>query len=303
MNVTASIPVVLYIATACASVSEVHPGNTNAPRQTLARWDYKLRRSLVDKNKESKPGTLSYMNPNRGKTTAATDLGLSIGYVPSVAVDDRIQWEYRLGVEHHKNTAPEKTQDTTLYGAAAIAIVGDLVDDGYSWLPSLALKYKVDDELGAKSWMQSLDLAVANKSLRLGVVHDVAGVGVLFEPTFGAEYEQFTDGGALGSSGQVGRGYAAINLLVLPLYRRTVDDKSLGERIQINTSYQYWADFAESTAIDTGQDDHELFQTGLRFFLDEDLNFGIGLDFVDGENPSEGKPSQQYIQLSLLVKV
>jgi len=257
---------------------------------------------LVDKNKTDKPAQLQYTNPDEGRSTVATDVGVAVAYLPSESSSATNIWEYMLGAEHHRNTAQSKKQNTALASISALGVVA--VQDNATLFPSASLSWKEDKEKDSASWMASARLALASKQLWLGHVIPIGVTGLLFEPGLGAEYEDVIDSPAgLTANGNALRGVYWIEATFYPLY--TVDtgaDSTLGERLELVASFKQWQDLAESNFADELGDRHTLIQAGVQYFFDTDKHFGVALTFVNGENPTESKPDQEYVQLSLLVK-
>ena len=68
-------------------------------------------------------------------------------------------------------------------------------------------------------------------------------------------------------------------------------------------SYSYWIDILESSDIDTGDDTHALLELSADFYFvraegSPGWTMGIGIEFVDGEDPTKGLPDQEFTRVA-----
>lgn len=277
-----TLRLLLLLCCGCASIPGLH-----------------VTRSLTDKNVASKPAQLQVTMPKDQDRSYAVDFGL--GYTHTTSKTERRQTDLTLGAEYHRNTLADKKQDTTLVSLALEKQLGNFVPDKGTpddtvYFPTLAAKYKKDRIKGTQSIMPILSATLASKPLRIGTVNG-SSVGWIWQPTLGTEWERVYRAANNAPTGSTGRLWGSLDLDVFPLFRRS------GSQLDLALTGRIWYDASQSRALDTGRDRHYLRKATLTYFIDKDQHFGIGLDRVSGENPSEGQPNQHYTQLSLKLKL
>jgi hypothetical protein len=259
----------------------------------------KVARSLTDKNLASKPAQVQVTMPRDQHTSYAVDLG--VGYTKTIVpggTNARAQLDLTSGAEYHRNTLADKQQDTTLLSVGGDAQVGELTNGFAVWFPGVAAKFKKDRIKTTESILPTLSLTLASKPLRIGELIGIhTSVPWEWQPSVAIEEEHDTRAPAGKPRGRVDRSSEELDLNFYPLFRL------VKTRVELALTGRAWQDFAKSRSLDTGSDRHYLRKASLTYYLDEPRRFGIGIDRVSGENPSEGQPNQHYTQLTLKIAI
>lgn len=270
----------LLICTGCASL----PG-------------LRIARSLTDKNLASKPAQVQVTMPQDQHTSYAVDLGA--GYTKTIVPGGQhAQVDLTTGAEYHRNTLADKAQDTTLVVVSADTQLGELDKNFAVWFPELAGKFKKDRVKTTESILPTVSLTLASKPLHIGELIGLhTAVPWQWQPSFAVEAEHDTRAPAGKPRGRVERSSEELDLSFYPFFRL------VKTRVELALTGRAWQDFAKSHSLDTGRDRHYLRKASATYYLDEQRRFGIGVDRVSGENPTEGQPDQHYTQLSLKISI
>lgn len=254
--------------------------------------DLKVAQSLKDKNVAGKPAIVQVTIPEDEDTTYAVDAG--VGYSQTVSDSDRQQTDLTVGGEYHKNTVTDEPSDSTVVAVRFDQIWGDPATD--SFLPGYGVNFKKDKIKKTESLVPTVDFTLTSKKFGIGRVIGRDGpVGFEWQPSLGAELEQIIEAGDDKPTGRVGRGWVSLDTNLYPLWF------AIKGRLQLAASLRVWQDFAESERLDDGNDQHYLRTYSVNYFFDEEQRFGIGVDRVSGENPSEGEPEQHYTQIAFKI--
>ena len=261
----------------------------------------RIRRSRFDRNFATQPATFVYTNPEDGENSSAADLALVYEFDRPFRLLGAI-WEPSLSGEYHRNTRSGSEQDSLLVGAG---LRGSLnVGNGVSFLPRLSLDYRRDRERDTESGVLALDVPINVRDLYLGAKIDLgstdliprAGVALnhaqVFEVADGADTGDVTRGG----------GYLGFEWNLDPDPPSDDGDEEGKGSLVLTIEESVWYDLAESSALDSGTDKHDLFRAGLTAFLDEDRDFGVTLEFLRGADPTTGLEEQTYVRFGLSVR-
>jgi len=256
-------------------------------------------RSLTDKNTASKPAQLQVTAPKDADRSYAVDFGL--GYTRSWSQKDNLQTDLVYGAEYHRNTLTDKKQDSTLVTLGIDQIIGNITPDKGPkadpvWLPSFAAKFKKDRIKSTESFLPTIIVTLASKRLRIGEVIG-STPGFLWQPTAALEWERITRAANHGPTGSTARAWASLDVDIYPLFTK------LGSQLDLSLTARAWHDVHQSAVLRTGGSNQYLRKASLTYFIDKDQHFGVGVDRVSGENPSEGQPDQHYTQLTLKLKL
>lgn len=76
----------------------------------------------------------------------------------------------------------------------------------------------------------------------------------------------------------------------------------LGKRLEIALRLSHWKDISEAQGVEDGRVRHTLTSLAVNYYFDRALHWGLSLEHVDGENPTEDLADQRYTQLGLAIK-
>jgi hypothetical protein len=258
--------------------------------------DLKISQSLTDKNVASKPAHIQVTIPKDGDRTYVVDAG--VGYTRTVKVnqDKDRQTDLTFGGEYHRSTVTDDQKDSTIASVRVDQLWGDITKDDPITFPGLGINFKKDRVKKTESMVPAMDITWRSERLWIGDVIGRDGpVAFEWQPTFGTEVEFITKAEADNPTGKVGRAWGSLDANLYPAWG------AIRSRLQIAGTLRLWQDYAESERIDTGRDRHYLRKLSLNYFFDDENRFGIGVDRVSGENPSEGEPIQHYTQIAFKV--
>ncbi|HEU4400601.1 MAG TPA: hypothetical protein VFT43_00715, partial [Candidatus Polarisedimenticolia bacterium] len=117
----------------------------------------------------------------------------------------------------------------------------------------------------------------------------------LLQPTVGVEYDDITGASAGVATSSRGRVIGNLEADLYPWAGR------FDKRLILSVKYGFRLDVYESRDLNDPRDRHYLRTASLTYYLSGE-KVGVGLDRVDGENPSTGLADQEYTQFSLKVK-
>jgi len=259
--------------------------------------DLKVAQSLTDKNVAGKPARIQVTIPENGDRVYSVDAGVGYTHTVSVNLEKNRQTDLTFGGEYHRNTATDKPKDSTIVALRLDQIRGDIAEhDDPIVFPGIGINFKKDRVKGTESIVPSVDITWRSIRFRIGDVIGRDGpVGFEWQPTFGTEIEFVNKADANNPTGRIGRAWGSLDANLYPAWG------AIRSRLQLAGTLRLWQDYAKSSRIDTGRDRHYLRKLSLNYFFDEENRFGIGVDRVSGENPSEGEPEQRYTQVSFKV--
>lgn len=298
------------------SVSSKEPKFVNLSKETglcfgkdpADRYCLHLRRSVADKNAVKKPAQLQFTDAVHGDSSWSTDVGLTL----SMPVNFGSDWQFEWGgsAEYHRQTATSKEQNSLLVGLKSSLLLGDITEAPH-WGAFLdgKLQYKQDLEKNSKGMQILLDLVPVKPLgvVRFGQVMDLWSpskergkewLQLLLQPVVGFGYDGVYDAPTGKSSGDIGRFYSNIEAVLYPAGGFGLLDK----RIELFVQYSNWVLLGASNDLGSSGDTKDLFKTGARYYFDSNRNFGVSLSYLDGQNPREAKPKQEFWQAALELK-
>lgn len=264
-------------------------GVDNASALQISLKDrFKLRQSVVDKNVVEKPAQIQILFPRNAPTSYAVDAGLTVNVISS---NSSLVSRLQLGpsFELHRNNQTDKPQATFVGGATALYFLGNHVNQG-------TLAYKTDKIKHTSTWQASGKYTPLVPRLADGLIRGPDWLKFVWQPTVGLEYDNIVKTQQSRPTGTTYRGYASVDTGVYPAAVK------LDEKLIWATSYSYWKDLSESSALDDAHDRHQLLKSSLTMYIDSMKHVGVGFDYVRGEDPSKGLASQTYGLLSLKIK-
>jgi len=130
----------------------------------------------------------------------------------------------------------------------------------------------------------------------MGVALGPKTLRILWQPTVGVEQEIVSKAEQGKPTGSITRGSGTLEVALYP-----ADDR-LRKRLEWANAYTYWPDLRKTHQLKDGHNRHRLFKSSVTFYFDEDRHFGVGVDYLRGENPSTGMPRQEYTQIAVKVR-
>ena len=265
------------------------------------QYNLKIRQTLADKNKNSLPALLQYTHPGNGSDSYLVDMGVSLshdlllGNAPASA---------GLAAEYHYNSASGKLKDSFSAGLTLDAELGS--DTKHAQLVRATASYKRDNLVSGEGaqgeilWYPSLSPRVDEtgtaSSFAFGGFY--VPIGDFFkgriEPYIGLQGETGNGASKDFKDGDRFSGHSGVSLkgVLLP--------KVFANRLELNTSVDYWRHFTTSGGFEQYDDDQLYYSAAATYWfdtfdknknglLDEDeKHFGITVRYVNGDNPTEG---------------
>jgi len=270
-----------------------HIGADNSPKKKTFELSLSLRQSVLDKNTIEKPALIQFILPSdpTKKNSYAIDGGLALLFSFNSPA-----WQYAATLEYHRQTEISKPQDNFQAGFSVINILGD-VTEGLTLYSSVSAKYKHDKIASGEGLFFRFETTPLLPRIGMGATRGIKQLQVLWQPTFGVQYETASDVLKTGKSGKVVRGVFNIEIGFYPFSRKLKNNLELILRdsfwLNLNRTGEYKKQFDSS---------QNLFKAGISYYLDENRHIGIGVDYFKGENPEQGFLNQETTVLSLKIK-
>jgi len=258
--------------------------------QDASSWEVHLQQSISDKNSATKPAAFQLTFPGKGENSYAVDLGLT-----ALRPSDfgRAQWDWGVAAEYHHNTLLDRKQDTREIGFTALGEYGDPAT--IAWLPQVIAKYKYDGVKSTGSLVPSASMTLTNFASAIGFAKGGPGFKFFWQPTLGVELEDGVKAPSAKPTGQVSRAFGHLEAALYPAA------ELLKNRLEIVPGVTLWQDFAKSKQLGIARDRHVLRTISVNYYLGSDQMFSLGLDYVNGEDPSQGLPEQRYTRIAFKV--
>lgn len=253
----------------------------------------RLRRSGIDKNKIEEPAQIQYTKPDKGDSSCLVDAGLTISYVPDSL--SHLLDTSGLLIEYHRNTQIEKEQNTLKCGLKCIGIFGD-ISRGFAHYVHANLNFKREKVKDWKSGEILLRYTPIITILNIDQIKGPEWIKMVWRPTLGLDYENVYDAPNNGVKGNVLRGVGEVVLELYPFATK------MDHRLVISVLIAYWHDVSKSEGFNNTDDSHPLFNAGISYYLDPGKHVAIGVNYVNGENPTEGLKEQKYTQVGIKIK-
>jgi hypothetical protein len=252
-----------------------------------------LRAAVFDKNAVEKPAQFQATWPAGAKTYYSIDAGLTLDLVsprsPSAA-----SWKVGPFVEYHRKTQLKQEQDSLLAGVSVLNTAGDPATASH--YTQLKGEYKRDAVKSTESAQGSLLYMPLVPRYAVGLARGPDSLRVVWQPAVGVEFERVAKAAPGRPTGSVARLNAGVDVAFYPA------DGRLHKRLEVAFSWMYWRDVAERSGLDDGRDSHRQWKGTLSYALDAAAHVSVGLEFLDGENPSKGLADQRYAQFALRLK-
>jgi hypothetical protein len=266
-----------------------------------ADWlkNLKVRYSLLDQNMVATPATVAFLKPRQGSSSYNVDAAIAYNFSRHVET-------LSLGpmLEIHKNTELEVSQDTLLAGVAGTWLAGDVTESPIAGFLDFDASYKRDRNAETKGTQLHATLTPLIKTKHVplgGLAKGTTQFKWLLQPTVGADYDDVSEAAAGVPTGSRVRAIGEIEADFYPWATR------LSKRLSLAVKYGVRLDISESSALNDQRDRHYLRTASLNYYFSPEkvgvAQIGLGLDRVDGENPSIGLSDQEYTQFSFKVRL
>jgi hypothetical protein len=265
-------------------------------------WDrFHIWQNLDTSKKVTQPAFLQLTFPDEGEKSLVLGLGLKYDVVPNGLMD--------LGffAEYSRNTQKDKEQDVLKAGMAMEWQIFKLGQKYLSHSPILIAKinYKRDGikDTGSLQGALAYTHVFKGRGDRFGfplpnTTFLPKVLAFTYSPLLGLEYEKIYNSGAGGLKGDVLRGYFQLEAALYPLA------KKWKRKLELELTYIYRRDITNS--ISEMNRTYKLLKTGISWYILTIKKMwwtGIGLTYVNGEDPSIGLEKQKYLQIGLKLKV
>jgi hypothetical protein len=256
--------------------------------------------SIGSKQGVKQPGSFQITIPDKGKKIIEMGIGLKVDVLSTGLMD--------LGVfaEYNRNTISEKEQNVIRTGMIMEWQLLDLVRVPHTPILLTNLNYK-NDMIKNTRFLQA---SIAYTHLFRGrggksgfpLPHEFGQkifkfLELTYSPYLGIEYENIISANDEGKKGDILRGFFQVESVLTP-----TSDK-LKEKLELTFGYTYRRDLKNS--MDKENKTYQLLKAGIHyyFFKSGKSLLGIGLTYVNGEDPNTGQPKQKYLTLGLKFKL
>lgn len=260
------------------------------------RYQITLRQSTLDKNAIEKPASVQFINARDGaEDSYSVDFGLTGSVIPNTS-PNAAKWYAGPTIEYHKQTQTSKKQENFQAGVTAIHIGGDVSEDEWVHFTQFSAKFKQDKSSVGKAFLGKLEYTPLIPDLFLGQIKGPDWLHLVWQPTVGVQFE---DGSDIMKSKRSGRETRAKALGEVGLYPF---GKALQNHLEFLTSFTYWRTIADSGEFNAVRDNRTLFKTGVTYYVDPKRHFGIGAEYLNGEDVEQGLLKQENIIVSLKIR-
>lgn len=287
----------LAATTATSPIQAADEWYSNAVRRVT------LRESADDKNRLEKPASFFFEIPSEGHDSYSIDAGLKINVLAPQAASEA---EFGPKIEYHRKTTTDKEQDNFQAGAAGGILLGELVDldpepvAACAWYLSASAAYKRDNAKKTEGGLYKVQFSPLYTPWHLNYLGPTNDLHLyLFAPTAGVEVDDATKTEVSAKDGTTVRGHAGVDISLYPFQQAIRDMVHRRQALEIAVGLHHWWDLSESGGIDDSRDGHDLLKVGATFYFAENKKVGLGVEYVNGENPSEGLDKQKLSRLSL----
>ena len=281
-----------------------------------------LARSVIDENPIRIPGKVSWTDHEDGAASYGIDLAMKLPLYQGTRAraGEGLPWDTQISalIEYHRNNRIEEEQNVLRAGLTFDGSIGSS-ESGEGLLFALPLTFR-RDIVTSDEWFDA--------AFRLLPAYDVIGtkddfvatrtLGIpwraRWQPTVGLEYAHTVHPDAGGPDGWVLRPVLGVAVGFYPwcreAFRRDEHDSirinefggsttTVARPIHVVGSVEYRDDVHETGIVNDSKDRHRVYRLSITYFLDRDEHFGFGIDYVNGEDPTEGLAFQRYWEVSL----
>ena len=277
----------------CYSGLAVASENTDPIDKFVNESGLIVRKGLSNKNFAKDPASISWISPDDGESSTATDIGLAFRLIES-SNDINSPWILLPKIEYHKNTLTDKKQDT--FKAGIIFSRYFNAEEALTHCIETSAEYKNDRKQVGQGAAISISYTPTYAPLHLGYT----GSGpfqYMFTPWVAIQAEKADGIKENDSNGSVSRIKASMQLAIYPLH------DFFNKNFEVILSYQNWFNISRSGTFDSYDHNQHLFNSTLNIYFDNKQRFGVGIDYSSGENPEEGMAHENTISSALKVKL
>jgi hypothetical protein len=267
------------------------------PAATPSHWfDNLIVRESLDAKLVPQPAFLTLLLPKDGKNTTAVGVGAQ--YNLSNA---SVEWGPTL--EYAKNTAADKPQDSLKAGVAADWTTLDIIEHPIGPIIRGKAAFARDGVKGTRGVQLSTSVTPlfrgcgGKRCFSPNVEIVLPGSLLIYSPSAGLEYDDVTRAPAGKPHGSVTRWFWRIGAAVTAT-------GALHDRLELTADYADRHDFSGPRTDGV----HDFFQAGLNLFFvrvkteKQDRAAGVGLAYVNGEDPTKGFQSQAFTRVSFIFR-
>lgn len=252
-----------------------------------------LRQGIADKNMVEKPATFQWVHTAGESDSSSIDMGLTFW------IRDDEHWNIAPALEYHRQTLTAKKQDNFQGGLTIYNITGD-VTQGLATNNQATITWKDDRINTGSAALTKVTCTLLDPKLDIGLGSAISlgSLKVLWQPTGGLQYESAENVRKSGQSGKTAHAYANLEVGFYPWA------KELRDRFEIVVRKTAWRNFSASSAFARLYDRTQtLFNGTVTYYFDPNKHIGLGLDYVNGQNPEQGLQKQESTTLSLKLKI
>ncbi len=265
--------------------------------QTLFSWDRLLVKQSLDTKLTSEPAYLNFIAPS-GKSTWLS-IGLGIRYDASPTPN----MELGPFIEYSKSTEIEKEQSNFKAGASYDWTIFDLAENSSSPIVVGKTNYNRDGikETEGLQFSSSLTVLFRGKGKRAeyfyipNIISSLGVVDFLYSPYLGFEYEDIIRTKGNSTSASISRILGRMLVGIYPF------SDSLDNRLEVLSDFTFRHDIVNHTASE--DNDHPILKVSANYYFLKDAktkkSVGIGVTYINGEDPASGFDQQQLVRLSL----
>jgi|SRR6267378_2676828 len=270
----------------------------NARAQDLFSLDRLLVRQSLDTKQVAEPAFFNFVAPS-GKSTWLS-IGLGIKYDASPASN----WELGPFIEYAKSTEIEKEQSIFKAGVSYDWTILDLAENISSPLLIGKTNYNRDGikETDGLQFSASFTILFRGKGKKPdyfyipNIVSNLGAFDFLYSPHLGFEYEDIMRAKGNSTSATISRILGKVQISIYPF------SESLENKFEILSDFTFRHDIVNQTP--STDKDHPILKLNLNYYLLKDAkakkSIGVGIAYINGEDPAAGFDQQQLVKLSLI---
>jgi len=256
-----------------------------------------VRQNTNVKKDIASPAFVTFTRPAGGTATRQIGIGILAGVFSKAGsgIDGLIDYQ--------NNTAVSKEQDVFKLGASAHWRLTNLDKHAASPLLAFRSNFKNDAVKTSRSWQTAVGGTVLFKGSHVVPLPNVIRIfGNAFDfvyfPYVGLEFETTYRAADPLAEGNVVRLVGTLSLAIYPAARQ------LNNRLEFTSSYNVRRDLRDTT--NEIEQTHPLFNGQINYFFfksEKRGEFGVGVTYVNGQDPDQGFAKQNYWQLGLKIRL
>lgn len=263
----------------------------------------KLVGSTTDLDKSTAPATLSWTDSRSGGHSLMADVGLKLE-LRSLEQTLQIQDTTLIqpGIEYHRDTTKTSSgtdKQNSFIGGFTTDTIWNLGEQRLSPILQGAFSYKNDRVDKGQGAQASIGISGYSSKLWLNSMDRNAQSPLSWSPELALQWENKNGIAASASSpanpldGNATRAKGTLAVEVWP-FRRT-----FGQRIEFAGRFDGWLNLNRSGCFAVYHKTQRITTCSVNFWLNNDRNAGVGLDYSNGENPEKGKARDRSSDVAL----